>query len=623
LVWLYVLQQIATVLALAAFAYLVAKAIFRAPLGISPLEEVAVLTPVGIAVFILAIFGLGMLGSLNLASLLTCLGAMLAFAAWRLLPLARQRPWRRATLRLSVWQLVLGLGVLALLTPLLLTPITPPHHSDEIRFHLPYALHFVEQGGIVPDLYLRYPFHTLNMNLLYAAGLLVGDDVTPHYMHFLMGCLTALSLYALAKRLSNRFVAGGAVLLFLFNPTFIHLSATAYIDLGVGCFLFSTIACLSYCRDGGSRALVACAALLFGTALGTKYLALAFTPLLLAWAYYVTRDTRSTALFGLGGITVGMPWYLYNTAHTGNPISPFAGHLFGHWPWTADDMTGQMGNLSGFGMGTSPEALLMLPYNLLANPASFQIYDVPVAMLIVFASLPLIFWWDKRIIPYGILLLAVLLGWFWSSQVFRYLTAILPVWCFLSIWSLDKAIRHALGWALSDRSPFGFNSRRVIAVTSFCAVLSALVPPYLNARGLVRPSELERFVVQREQYLKRTIREYGVIQHIRQSGYEGQRIYQISAGALLSYLRNNRVLGDWYGILGYKRLINSHRSDPEGLLDELEDNGISLLVVSRRFLQRHQGWRDHLTSHLHIDYEDEHVLLFHMPTETVRNEALH
>ena len=621
--WLYVLQQIAITLSLAGFAYALGKAVFRAPLRISTLEEVAILTPVGIAVMILAIFALGLLGRLDLQSLLIAFSFLLAFVAWRLRALMSRRPWRSGPLRLNPGRLALGLIALAVLVPLLLTPATPPHHSDEIRFHLPYALHFVEQGTIVPDLYLRYPFHTLNMNLLYAAGLLMGDDVTPHYFHFLLGGLTALNLFALALRLSNRLVAWGAGLLFLFNPTFIHLSATAYIDLGVGCFLFTTITCLSYRREGGSRALLACAALLFGTALGTKYLALAFTPIALAWAYYATKNARSTALFGLGSVAVGMPWYLYNTIHTGNPISPFAGQLFSYWPWSADDMAGQVGNLSGFGMGTSLEALLMLPYNLLANAASFQTYDVPVALLIVFASLPLIFWWDKRIIPYGITLLAVLLGWFWSSQVFRYLTAILPLWCFLSIWGLDKTIRHSLAWALRNRRPFGLDSQRVIAAMSFCAVLAAVSPPYLNARKLVFPSDLEHVVVQREKFLERTIREYGVIQHIRRSGYEGQRIYQIQSGALLSYLRDNRVLGDWFGLLSYRHLREEYRKDPSGMVDELRENGISLLAIRRAFLNRFPIWDEHLQTHLPIDYQDEHALLFRLSSGTVGDNALH
>ena len=295
-----------------------------------------------------------------------------------------------------------------------------------------------------------------------------------------------------------------------------------------------------------SNRLVACGAvLLFGPALGTKYLALAFTPIALAWAYYATRNARSTALFGLG------------------------------------------------------------------SARSF----LPAALLVAFASLPLIFWWDRRIIPYGITLLAVLLGWFWSSQVFRYLTAILPLWCFLSIWSLDKAVRHGLGWALDERGAFGFDSQRVIAVTAFCAVLAAVLPPYLNVRGLVHPGDLERVVVQREQFLKRTIREYGVIQHIRRSGYEGQRIYQIESGTLLSYLRDNRVLGDWFGLLGYKHYLSKYRKDPGGLVDELREKGISLLAVRRAFLSRFPIWDEHFQTHLPIDYQDEHALLFRIPAE--------
>ena len=611
--FLYIGKQMLLMLGTGFSAFVIAKGLFRSSLQLTALEEAALLTPAGLGILILLLFALGTLGFLSLAPVLGCVGLLLLLSAWRLRPWLRLGGLRTLRLRVAPLKILLLVATLIILTPIALVPLTPPHQSDEIRYHLPYALHFVEQGAIVPDLHLRYPFFTLNINLLYSFALLIGDDLTTHFMHFMLGFLAALNLYALVRRLTDALTAFCSALLFLTLPTVLRLAASAYIDLGLACFTFAALVCLSHCRSNAGRPLILCAGLLFGIALGAKYLALAYIPLLLAWAYHYSRSWRPPLLFMAVAVAVGLPWYVYNAIHTGNPISPFAGEVFGYWPWRAEDMAGQIRSFEGSGFGKSPLDLLMLPYNLVVHHWRFSTPSVPLAALAVFPSFFLIPWMDAKIKPFAILLLAAFLLWFCSAQVFRYLAAFLPLWCFFCAWFLIRLMTLVGGAVLPgkalDASPW-----RLHTLASSLVLLLLLVLNFDN-RWLVFPDQARQLVAEREAFLAKRIQEYGLIEHLRRVGMENQDIYQMNAGAMLTYVRNNRIIGDYYGISSYNYFFDKYAQDNDGIIGELAKQGISFIAAKRDML-RLRKWSsldDYMRSNLAVEYEDEHTVLFALP----------
>ena len=611
--FLYVGKQMLLMLGTGFSAFVIAKGLFRSSLQLTALEEVALLTPAGLGILILLLFALGMMASLSLAPVLGCGGLLLLLSLWRL----RSRLWlgglRILWLRTTPLKMLLLIAVLILLTPIVLAPLTPPHQSDEIRYHLPYALHFVEQGAIVPDLHLRYPFFTLNVNLLYSFALLIGDDVTTHFMHFMLGFLTALNLYALARRLTDALTAFCSALLFLTLPTVLRLAASAYIDLGLACFTFAAIVCLSHCRCNSGWPLILCAGLLFGIALGSKYLALAYIPILLAWAYHYSRSWRPPLLFIAVALVVGLPWYVYNAIHTGNPTSPFAGEVFGYWPWRAEDMAGQIRNLENRGFGKSPLDLLMLPYNLVVHHWHFLSPPVPMAATAVFPCFFLIPWMNARIKPFAVLLLTAFLVWFYSAQVLRYFADFLPLWCFFSmwfwIWLLTLVGKTVLPRQVLDVSPLQWRS-----IASSLVLLLLLILNFDN-RYLVFPDKARQLVADREAFLAKSVQEYGLIKHLRSVGMQDERIYQMWSGALLTYVRTNRVIGDQFGILSYKYLFGKYGQDAGGIISELAKQGISFVAVKRDMLNHGEraGLGAYMRSNLLIEYEDKHTVLFALP----------
>ena len=191
--YLYFAKQVGIAAAFGIWAYIVAKGLFAGhSLRLRPVKEAALLVPTGLAVAIGLLFALGLAGFLTAPGILGCAAISTGLAYWRLrggdwgFPRTRLRLIspasvggilklaRRAILsRESLIRLTMMAIAGSVLLPVALQGLTPPLQSDEVRYHLPYALHFVEQGRIAPDLYLRFPFFTLNVNLLYAAAIIL------------------------------------------------------------------------------------------------------------------------------------------------------------------------------------------------------------------------------------------------------------------------------------------------------------------------------------------------------------------------------------------------------------------------------------------------------------------
>ena len=83
--YLYLTEQIGIAAAFGVWAYVVGKGLFAgSSLRLSPVEEVALLVPAGLAVAIGLLFGLGIVGVLTGPWILASAGLLLAFACWRL-----------------------------------------------------------------------------------------------------------------------------------------------------------------------------------------------------------------------------------------------------------------------------------------------------------------------------------------------------------------------------------------------------------------------------------------------------------------------------------------------------------------------------------------------------------
>ncbi len=303
----------------------------------------------GIGIVICALQWLAVAGLLLAPVLLALLAVGLTAATWQASwpfgsHASRHSPPATKKLFATHWTvwllLLLGLGTT-------LFPLRPPHMWDELMYHLPHAQAWAQTGRLQVNEWLRYPWAPFNYHLLYAAALVLLDDVMPHLLHALAGWLTALLLYQLATRYMNRIVAciAATAWLFLVRLDF----GNAYIDLAVAAFLLAGLTSfLLWWESAASRSggWLLAAAFFLGVAAGTKYQTLGLLPFF-AVAVLLRERRPKVLLMALGaGLLPCAYWYVRNALQTGDPFDPLGGNVFGFHDWNASDMRRQLLDLS-------------------------------------------------------------------------------------------------------------------------------------------------------------------------------------------------------------------------------------------------------------------------------------
>ena len=119
-----------------------------------------------------------------------------------------------------------------------------------------------------------------------------------------------------------------------------------------------------------------------------------------------------------------------------------------------------------------------------------------------------------------------------------------------------------------------------------------------------------------DRFLRERIPVYGVAEHLRQSGARDEVILAFPPGALLSYIRMNRVVGDYFGLMGYRRKFLTSSLCQERFVEQLQLDGVSLFVVSQKFLNRSPAWNNYSTSRLTSEYADRYATVFRIGSGT-------
>ena len=258
-------------------------------------------------------------------------------------------------LKKSIIYLILA-GLLLLIGSVLIMSAVPPVSRDALTHHLAVPKLWIKHGGIHEIPNLQFSYAPMNVDLLYALALLLGSDIFPKYIHFLFGLATAWFIYAYLKPRTNSVYAWLGGLIFLSTPVIVKLSVSAYVDLGLVFFSWTSIYFLfKWMRSALSiRPLIAAAALC-GLGLGTKYNGLLvfcllslFIPLIYAritrntQTLSTTRSLASLAAFIVVSLAVFSPWMIKNYRWTGNPVYPLYDQVFNDQSAKKDNQTPTM-----------------------------------------------------------------------------------------------------------------------------------------------------------------------------------------------------------------------------------------------------------------------------------------
>lgn len=306
----------------------------------------ALSTTIGMGIWICALQLLGILGAMRaqwIFSLLAAGGILAAaqiLARPRALPLFTLPSWRA----LAFSRGGAGAAVVLVACFVLFSPLKPPHEWDELAYHLPHAQQWAQSGKLQVNEWLRYPWFPFNYDLLYAASLVVYDDMFPHMLHALAGWIVALMVFRLGMRYTSPFEACLASIIWL------RMSradfSNAYIDMGVTLFVLGAcIAIQLWLEHPQERRWLAAAAFMMGLAVGSKYQALTFLPLF--GVVVLWRDRRASTI-AMATVFLAIPciyWYVRNALLTGDPFNPLGGKIFGFTDWNLADYEYQFADI--------------------------------------------------------------------------------------------------------------------------------------------------------------------------------------------------------------------------------------------------------------------------------------
>jgi hypothetical protein len=187
--------------------------------------------------------------------------------------------------------------------------LTPPISRDALIHHLAIPKLWLMHGGFYEIPWADFSYFPMNIDLLYLIPLYFKSDIAPKFIHFAFGFGIGLLIYCYLKnRLSKNWGLLG-FLIFFSTPIIVHLSTTAYVDLGMTFFTTASILAFVRWRDRN------------------------YKDLMIVFCY--SRDTenglgalKSGAVFFVIVLLVVSPWFIKNYVLTGNPIYPLFDQFF-------------------------------------------------------------------------------------------------------------------------------------------------------------------------------------------------------------------------------------------------------------------------------------------------------
>src|ERR1051325_758308 len=226
------------------------------------------------------------------------------------------------------------LSFAAITLTMILRALTPPHAVDEAIYHLAVVKRFVEAGSLTPLYDIAQGNTHMLAHMLFAPCLMLGADSAAKLLSVGFSLLTALSLFAYARRFFDIATGYMAALAFFGAGMVVEVAITARIDVILAGFLFfATYSLTVYLEERTTRWLWL-SAFLSGVAISIKLTGLIWVAILgcvyliqtlpKASAPEIFLHLRRGALYFVILLAVTAPWLVKNYVYFRDPFYPFA-----------------------------------------------------------------------------------------------------------------------------------------------------------------------------------------------------------------------------------------------------------------------------------------------------------
>ena len=565
-------------------------------------ERLVVAAVVGFAVIANVLDLVALCGVFGRASILAlCGGGLISLAiGWRHGPWAADLAAARLPqLRTSV--VVLALCALAL-GPLLVLACYPPLEFDETLYHLPFARAFARSGHLpfLPE--LRVPVFPPLAELLFAAMLLLSDDVSSHLISLAAVILTAALLFVWGEREPTGRRGALAAALYLGSPIVTHLAGTGYVEPSLALLGAATVFASTRYAEEGEPLWLVFGALFAATAAGTKYFGLFFVGAAPALIWLLLARGRGMRLsdvawFSIVAGTMLAPVYGRIFALTGNPLFPFLPSLFGSTPWDPVKFP----NVAGNGWIVSA---LLLPWRAVFQRSLVGEHP-PLSPFVLLCALllPLALRASRRDRLLSVVCCAFAIA---VPADARYQVAILPVACFVLAGALDCAWEK-----MAPREVSRSGARVAVACMLLFFPGWAYAVWAAGQRG-APPAD----PATRHEFLARRLATYPAIQELNRTLGSAFTVYAVHDENMV-YWADGTLLGDFTGPASFARVIPL-AEDPPRFVEALRRLGVTHLLVKKADPGLSTTARASLPIWFRKIYEDEATEVFELRDPATR-----
>lgn len=483
--------------------------------------------------------------------------------------------------------------LIVLIVSILILSWVPPVSKDALTHHLAIPKLYLKHGGIYEIPFMIFSYYPMNLDVLYAIPLYLGNDIIPKYIHFAFALLTAWLIFIYLKPRTNEIYALLGVLFFLSIPIIVKLSITVYVDLGL--IFFSTasiLLLLKWVENGFKYRFLALAAISCGLAMGTKYNGLIAFFLLTLFILFlhsrygntgVIQSVRYGAFFVVIALVIFSPWMVRNYMWTGNPLYPLFDGLFNpespihrqtigfftfrsavyHEQWWQIALLplrvffeGQDGNPQYFDGRLNPFLLLLPPFAFYRIGKKTDTMKMEVKVMAFFSILFFAF------------------AFFSSGLRVRYISPIIPPLVILSVFGLRRIVDQMKG--LRNGLPRDCGLVGVALLVCFAILLNFHY--LMHQFTYVGPFGYIGGKVNRNEYIERYRSEFPVIQYINEKLPPAARILFVFMGKRGYYCDREYIFDMNSNRSMLKKLLKTS-SSPENLLLQLQRRGITHLLI--------------------------------------------
>jgi hypothetical protein len=421
--------------------------------------------------------------------------------------------WREADLWSRTYFVAAGLA----LATAAIAAVLPAVWWDPIAYHLPLMFAAMSHGTLSFDPNVAqsaFPWLAESASLpAYALAGSAGGALCT------LGCGIALAW--VAALVADELQPGSGACCFALitgSALWLWIAPSSYIDVPVAMWAVAAL-CAPLLLPAGLPAVAAglICGVLAGACASAKYLGLVLAPFSLCMLLLPHGDRiRRAAGYAIAFLIVTVPWYIRTWVLTGDPLYPFlsaaaaTGQSVGAILAHGAAVTGVCGGTA------SLHDLLLLPYRLLADPRAYC-GDPGYALRLgapLFAAAPLL---SRRIRPYFLLSLALLVAWFATGRQLRFLMAGMSIYAVVvsvGASAMSSALRPVAQCVLAVLIAFGIATQWTPALITDAS--NSLVPGFAYIAG----------VESGDAYLSRRLETYDAALWLRANG-RGAKIYAL------------------------------------------------------------------------------------------------